>query len=301
MIQLIVPAQRGRLLDRMARAIQLIASDRGFVDTPWVVVNRPLGVTGDTTGGMEIALGDGSLLMLGDRAYAAMLIRRQPHWQRLRAVAGLASEKSLLWVHATAPARNALEWVQQARRGPAPLKVGGDGSGTQDDVLWRLIRDRADVLAEYIPYHGSGATSIQLAEQRIDAHVNAAGEEMENWLAGRTRPLCVLSDADQTYRLNLDGIGTTVCVPTASSQGIDVSYRSAFGVMAGPSSDESAIGRHAEAFARVTATDAWRAFLAEEHLDSAFMSAMQFAARLQHDFHWHGQFLSAKASAAAVS
>lgn len=301
MIHLIVPAQRGRLLDRMARAIQAIASDRGFIDTPWVVVNRPLGVGGDIVGGLEAALGNGSLLIMGDRAYAAMMIKRQPHWQRLRAIAGLASEKSLLWVHAAAPARNALEWVEQARRGPTPLKVGGDGSGTQDDVLWRLIRDRAGVLVEYIPYQGSGATSIQLAEQRIDAHVNAVGEELENWLAGRTRPLCVLSDANQIYRLNLEGIATTVCVPTAASQGLDVSYRSAFGVMAGASSDESTISRHAEAFACVAATDAWRAFLADEHLDPAFMSPTQFAAQLQHDFSLHGQLLSAEAEVATVS
>ncbi len=293
MIQLIVPAQRGRLLDRMAQAIARIARLQRLTDQPIQVTHRPVSAVGTLTDSLRAALPDSlSLLLVGDRSYAGMMIKRQPGWQQLAAVAGLATEDSLLWVNSQSPNASLGQWVEAMGNAPTAPMVGGDGSNTQDHLLWRLLQASLHLDLQYVPYQGSGAASVQLVDRRIEAHVNSAGEEIENWRAGRVRPLCLFSEHARTYTgATPAGVGA-VEVPSAAAQGVDLCYRSTYGVLAAADCPQRDVREGAQLLANVCATDDWQAFLAAEYLNAGYLSPAQFEGYLKNDFDRHATLLS---------
>jgi tripartite-type tricarboxylate transporter receptor subunit TctC len=295
MIQLIVPAQRGRLLDRMAQAIVKIARQNQLTDKPLQVTHRPVSAVGTLTDSLHAALpGSLCLLLVGDRSYASMMIKRQPGWQTLKAVARLAYEDALLWVNANSPCSSLPQWAAAMGRAAATPMVGGDGSNTQDHLLWTLLRAALQLDLQYIPYQGSGATSVQLVDQRIEAHVNSAGEEIENWLAGRVKPLCVFSAQGRDYTLGPPARISAAHVPSAVVQGVDVCYRATYGVLAPVDCPARDVAEGAVLLAKVSATDDWQAFLASERLNAGYLSPAQFDEYLKNDFDRHAALLSGR-------
>lgn len=92
--------------------------------------------------------------------------------------------------------------------------------------------------------------------------MNTVGEEIENWRAGRVKPLCVFSAQGRSYTLGDPAHISAVQVSSAAERGVDLCYRSTYGVLAPADSPPQAVAEGAELLSGVSATDDWQAFLA---------------------------------------
>jgi tripartite-type tricarboxylate transporter receptor subunit TctC len=192
-IKLIVPSPAGGPPDVMARLL----SDRmaASLGQPVVVDNR--GGAGGTIGARSVlgAEPDGYTLLMGSTStlLIAPAIYRNAgyHAGSFAPVARVADSIEVLAVHPSVPARSVAELVSLAKSRPGTLNFGSAGVGTLPHIEGELLKARAQIDINHVPYRGGGLALTGLIGGQIEVLFSTLTQMLPNIREGRVRGLAV--------------------------------------------------------------------------------------------------------------
>jgi tripartite-type tricarboxylate transporter receptor subunit TctC len=236
-IRIVVPFAPGGSSDVSARLVGGHLANR--LGRPVVVENRAGAAT--VIGTQEVARSapDGYTLLLTPppfviTQYAHPSLPYDPE-RDFRPVALLVLSPNALMVKADLPARSFAEFVALAKARPGALNYASPGNGSLPHVAFELLKLRAGIDVQHVPYRGGGPAVADLAAGRVDAMIASPLEAAGQVQGGRVRPLMVAGSPR---------ISAWPEVPTAEEAGLaDFSTPGWFGLSAPAGVPDAIIAR----------------------------------------------------------
>jgi tripartite-type tricarboxylate transporter receptor subunit TctC len=197
-VRLVIPFPAGGPTDVYAR----FYAERMTRELGQPVVTENRGGAGGAIGAGEVARArpDGHTLLFGTASTHALynLVTRQPQYDAQRdfvAVAALGGGP-LCWLVNPGQPGTLAEFLDAARRAPAPLSYGSPGSGTLMHLATEILkRDAGGVPLGHVPYRGAAPAMNDLVAGTLAMAVNTLGAGLPLYQAGRARMLAVASAA----------------------------------------------------------------------------------------------------------
>ncbi|MCS0497236.1 tripartite tricarboxylate transporter substrate-binding protein [Ancylobacter sp. MQZ15Z-1] len=262
-VEIIVPFGPGGASDQMARTMQAIIQKHGFSKESFIVVNKPAATGGEAMMEMKKSKGDPhKLITTSSTIYMTPLATKIPvSWHDFTPVAMVAQDEFGLWVNAESPIKSVSDLAKAAKEAHPPLKVGGGGSKREDELVSFGVFSELGAPISYIPYKSGGEASTQLAGNHIVVETNNPSEDVANWRAGLTRPLCVLSPKRIAYTAKVTTDMAWSDVPTCGEQGLKFTYNMLRGLFlpSGVTPEQQAY--YVDLIEKVTATPEWKEYL----------------------------------------
>jgi putative tricarboxylic transport membrane protein len=223
-IEFVATAGAGGGTDIIARTIQTIVTKHKLLSQPVSVVNKAGG------SGLEGYLyakqfaGNPHKIIVGTSN-----IWQQPMVKKITykhtdftPVGALVQDEFMLWVKQDAPYRTVRDYLKAAGAKDGALKMGGAQSQDADELLTRIIEKAAKVKVVYIPFRSGALAATELAEGKIDSHVNNPSESVGEWKNGTQRPLCVFTAKRLPAGAKVTSTQGWGDIPTCVESGLDV-------------------------------------------------------------------------------
>jgi tripartite-type tricarboxylate transporter receptor subunit TctC len=196
-IKLVVPSPAGGPPDVMARLLtDKMAASLG---QPLIVEN--LGGAGGTIGARSVvpAKPDGYTLLMGSTStllIAPSIYKNAGyHAGTFAPVARVADSTEVLAVHPSVPARSVAELIALAKSRPGALNFGSAGIGTLPHLEGELLKARAQIEMNHVPYRGGGPALTGLLGGQIEVLFSTLTQMLPHIRDGRVRGLAVTSAA----------------------------------------------------------------------------------------------------------
>jgi tripartite-type tricarboxylate transporter receptor subunit TctC len=196
-VKLVVSSPAGGPPDIMARLLSdKIAAALG---QPVVVENRPGGGGGTIAAKSVLAAEpDGYTVMLGSTSSVLIgpLVQKSAGYtaDSFSPVAGLAESAEILAVHPSVAANSVAELVKLAKSQPGKLSYGSAGVGSLPHLEGELLKARAGIEMNHVPYRGGGPAVSDLLGGQIQVMFSALTQLLPNVREGRLRGLAVTSE-----------------------------------------------------------------------------------------------------------
>ena len=194
-IKLIVPSPAGGPPDVMARLLsEKMAASLG---QPVIVDNRA--GAGGTIGARSVlaAAPDGYTLLMGSTStlLVAPSIYKNAGYNAgsFAPVARVADSSEVLAVHPSVPAKSVAELIGLAKSQPGTLNFGSAGIGTLPHIEGELLKARAQIDINHVPYRGGGLALTGLLGGQIQILFSTLTQMLPNIRDGRLRGLAVTS------------------------------------------------------------------------------------------------------------
>ena len=207
-IRWIVVAPAGSSLDVIARAMQDKLKDS--LGQPIVIENRA--GAGGTQGTNEVAKSapDGHTWLMsfnGPLAYAPFLYGKLPYnpAKDLQPVVLTTSQPNLIAVHASFPASNMKELVQELRAHPGKYNFASVGNGSSSHLTLEYVKALTGTFAVHIPFNGGPPAVLSAASGDTQILATVPTVLMPHIAAGRMKAIAVTGA--QRYAL-APGVGT---------------------------------------------------------------------------------------------
>ena len=192
-IKLVVPSPAGGPPDVMARLL----SDKmaALLGQPVIVENR--GGAGGTIGARSVlaAEPDGYTLLMGSTStlLVAPNIYKNAgyHGGSFAPVARVADASEMLGVHPSVPANSVAELIAFAKSKPDALNFGSAGIGTLPHIEGELLKARAQIDMNHVPYRGGGLALTGLLGGQIQVLFTTVTQMLPNVREGRVRGLAI--------------------------------------------------------------------------------------------------------------
>jgi tripartite-type tricarboxylate transporter receptor subunit TctC len=159
-VRMVVPLAPGGGSDIVGRIVALALTDHWHKSV--VVDNRPGAGSVVGTSLVAKAPADGYTLLVSSSSFAispALYERLEYDARRdFTPVTLLASQPSLLVVHASVPARSLKELIALAKRKPGQLAYASAGVGSATHLGTELLLHTANTNAQHVPYKSAGAS-----------------------------------------------------------------------------------------------------------------------------------------------
>ncbi|MBN9601430.1 MAG: tripartite tricarboxylate transporter substrate binding protein [Afipia felis] len=262
-VEIIVPFGPGGASDQMARTMQAIIQKYNLSKQPFIVVNKPAATGGEAMIDMKKARGDAhKLLTTSSTIYMTPLATGIPvTWHDMTPVGMVAQDEFLVWVNKDAPYKTLKDISEAAKAAKPPLKIGGGGSKREDELVTFGMWKELGPPVSYIPYKSGGEASTQLAGNHIAAETNNPSEDVANWRAGMTRPLCVLSEKRISYTEKVTADLAWSDVPTCKEQGLSFTYNMLRGLFMPGDVSKDQQAYFVDLLKKVVATPEWKEYL----------------------------------------
>ncbi len=192
-IRIVVPFAPGGSSDVSARLVGTHLANR--LGRPVVVENRAGAAT--VIGTQEVARSapDGYTLLLTPPPFVITQFAypNLPYdpVRDFRPVALLVLSPNALLVKAGLPAQSLSEFVALAKARPGALNYASPGNGSLPHVAFELLKLRAGIDVQHVPYRGGGPAVADLAAGRVDAMIASPLEASGQVQGGLVRPLMV--------------------------------------------------------------------------------------------------------------
>ncbi|MCA3034117.1 MAG: tripartite tricarboxylate transporter substrate binding protein, partial [Rhodocyclaceae bacterium] len=199
------------------------------------------------------------------------------NWKDLTPVQMLALDQFVLWVNAETPYKTAKEYTTAVKAaGPSKFKMGGTGSKQEDQIITVAIEKLTGDKFIYIPYKGGGEVAVQLVGKHVDSTVNNPIEAVEQWRAGKLRPLCVFDDKVMPYNAKVTATQSWADIPTCKSQGMDVDYQMLRGIFMPGGVTKDQVAFYVDLFKKIQATPDWKEFMEKGAFDTTTLTGDEF-------------------------
>ena len=171
-VKLIVPSQAGTGPDLLAR---LLAAHLSTGLGQPVLVENKVGANGNIAGdfvakappdGYTLLVASDAMLTINPHIYARLPY--QPLTDLLP-VASLVSQELFLCVTPALPVKTLTEFIEFARKSPAPLSYGSASSGSQSHLAMEMLKSRAGINLLHVPYKGGAAASLAAMSGEVSA------------------------------------------------------------------------------------------------------------------------------------
>ena len=274
-VEFVVPAGTGGGADQMARFIQGVVTKHNLMKQPMVVVNKGGGAGAEGLLDVKGAKGDPHKIIITlSNLFTTPLATGVPFsWKDLSPVQMMALDQFIFWVNAETPYKTAKEFIDAAKAaGPGKMKMGGTGSKQEDQIITVAIEKQTGTKFTYIPYKGGGEVAVQLVGKHIDSTVNNPIEAVEQWRAGKLRPLCVFDDKPMPYKAKVTTTQGWGDVPTCKSQGLNVDYQMLRGIFMAPGVSKDQVDFFVTLLKKVRETPEWKDFMEKGAFDQTTLT-----------------------------
>jgi tripartite-type tricarboxylate transporter receptor subunit TctC len=196
-VKLVVPSPAGGPPDIMAR---LLSDKMGAALKQPVIVENRVGGAGGTIGAKSVLTADpdGYTVLLGSTSAViiAPLINKNAGYnsETFAPVAGLSETTEILAVHPSVRANSVAELVSLAKSQPGMLRYASAGVGTLPHIEGELLKARAQIEWNHIPYRGGGAGLTGLLGGEVHAFFSALTQLLPYVRDGQLRGLAVTSE-----------------------------------------------------------------------------------------------------------
>ena len=183
---------------------------------PVIVDNR--GGAGGTIGARAVlaAEPDGYTLLMGSTStlLVAPNIYKNAgyHAGSFTPVARVADAAEMLGVHPSVPANSVAELIAVAKSKPGALNFGSAGIGTLPHIEGELLKARAQIDMNHVPYRGGGLALTGLLGGQIQVLFTTVTQMLPNVREGRVRGLAIAGAARSKLAPDL---------PTMAESGLD--------------------------------------------------------------------------------
>lgn len=195
-IRLIVPFQAGGATDVTARVIAEQLG--GLLGQPVVIDNRA--GAGGNLGADAVAKAepDGHTLLMATIGTASInqyLYQKLPYdaQKDLAPIALVNEVANGIIVDARVPAQSLAELVALAKGDPGGMNYGTPGNGTSGHLCGELLKSRAGIDLQHVPYRGTGAVIPELLAGRLQVAVDNLPAYLPHLASGALRLLAVTS------------------------------------------------------------------------------------------------------------
>lgn len=293
-IEIIVPFPPGGSSDQMARTMQAAIQKNNLIKQPIIILNKAAAAGGEAMLDIQKSAGDPhKLITTSSGIYMTPMATKLPvNWRDFTPIAMLAQDDFVLWVNSQKPYKSAKDFVEAAKTSTPPLKTGGNGSKREDNLLSVSMERQAGIKLTYIPYQGGGPASVQLAGGHIDANVNNPAEEIANWRAGGSRPLCVFADKRMAYTQKITADMAWSDIPPCPEQGLNVTYQMLRGMFMPGKVTPDQQQFYVDLFKKVAETAEWKEYLERNALAPDFRSGEEFVKFLTADESKHKDLMT---------
>jgi len=196
-IRLVVPFSPGGSTDTLGRL--LADALPPILGQPVIVENKP--GAGGNIGGDLVARAepDGYTLLLaaaGPTVINPSLYHDMPFdpAKDLVPITCITREHNLMAVGNDVPAKTLSEFVDYARAHPGKLSFGSPGNGTPAQLAGELLKQKAGIDMQHVPYKGTGPAITDLIAGHITVMIDNMPALLPQVEAGRLRALAVPSD-----------------------------------------------------------------------------------------------------------
>ena len=278
-VEFVVPAGTGGGADQMARFIQGVISKNNLMKQSLIVVNKSGGAGAEGFLDVKGASKDPHKIIITlSNLFTTPLATGVPfNWKELTPVKMVALDQFVFWVNAEAPYKTAKEYTDAVKAaGPNKMKMGGTGSKQEDQIITVAIEKITGAKFTYIPYKGGGEVAVQLVGKHVDSTVNNPIEAVEQWRAGKLRPLCVFDDKVMPYKAKVTATQSWSDIPTCKSQGMDVDYQMLRGIFMAPGVSKEQVQYYIDLMKKVQATPEWKEFLEKGAFDTTTLTGDDF-------------------------
>ncbi|HSU77601.1 MAG TPA: tripartite tricarboxylate transporter substrate binding protein [Burkholderiales bacterium] len=187
----------------------------------------------------------------------------------LTPIARLVLEPALIAVKADAPYKTLADFIAAAKERPGQLKQSGGSATSRDNVVRQLLQKATGARWAYISFPGGGERIAALLGGHVNMMVIEPAEAGEHIRAGNMRVLAQVSDS------RLSGFPN---VPTLKEAGFDVpAVPQVRGVVAPPGIPAGNVAYWEDLFRRLTRTESWRKFLADNQFEDGYQNAAELA------------------------
>jgi tripartite-type tricarboxylate transporter receptor subunit TctC len=273
-VEIVAPAGPGGGWDRQARIIQRIAKEKGLLDKPVLVSNKPGGggATGWTylkgkAGRGEYLACTSSLLLLNNILGTSELM-----YDDFTPIAAMQTEWEVVAVKNDAPWKDLKEFLDALREDPGSIPIGvGPAMGNDDHVQLLMLTAKADIdpaALKFVVYPSTAATMLPaLMGDHVKAITTSYGECLEQVKAGNIRFLGVSSP---------ERVASTPEVPTYREQGYDVVFGHWRGIIGAPDMTPEMKAFWGNFFKEVVESDLYKQAMETEGLEPFFLDPDEY-------------------------
>jgi putative tricarboxylic transport membrane protein len=187
----------------------------------------------------------------------------------LTPVARLVLEPAVIAVKADAPYKAFPDFIAAAKQSPGQLKQSGGSITSRDNVVRQLLQKATGARWAFISFPGGGERIAALLGGHVNMMVIEPAEAGEHIRAGSMRVLAQVSDRR---------LAAFPEVPTLKEAGFDIpSVPQVRGVVAPPAIPKENVAYWEDVFRKLTRTDSWRKFLADNQFEDGYQNAAELA------------------------
>lgn len=195
-IKLVVPSAAGGTPDQTSRKLAHYLQDK--LKQSVIVENRPGAAGTIAMQAVATAAPDGYTLGFGNIVTMAInrgLIRKMPYDpdKDLVPVAVLTQVPNVLVVRQGLPATSVRELVTYAKSNPDRLTMGSGGNGTTSHLSGEILKEKASISFNHIPYRGAPQAQTDLRGGHIDFMFDNLPSMVEAIQNNKVRALAVTS------------------------------------------------------------------------------------------------------------
>jgi tripartite-type tricarboxylate transporter receptor subunit TctC len=255
-IKAVVPYTAGGPIDVLSRIIAKRLGD--VLGHPIVVENRP-GASG-MLGNRAVAAAepDGYTLLFGNTSTLVVFpavshTRDFDVLTRLTPIARLVQGHEVMVVDPAGPAKTLPAFIAYAKAHPGALNYGSVGFGNLTHVAGELLKLRAGIDMQHVPYRGAPEVIAGLLSGQVQMNFTEVSGVLPLARQGKVRPLAIASEARDPKALD---------IPTFAEEGVpDFIVATFTGVMAPAGTPSAIVAKLNGAINAVLAQDETRAML----------------------------------------
>jgi putative tricarboxylic transport membrane protein len=192
---------------------------------------------------------------------------------QLTPIAQLITEPLVMAVRADAPYQRLEDFIAAAQREPGGLVQAGGSVTSVDAIAGEIIQEATGTDWSYLSFEGGGERITAVLSGDADAMFGSPADFAEQSRAGALRVIATIGD--QAPALFPDA-------PTLADAGLDIEVPQQLrGVVGPPEMPQEAVAHYEGLFQRLTQTEAWKAYTAENGLTTVFAGGAEFGANNQ--------------------
>lgn len=270
-VQFIVPYAPGGGSDILARTIARIVESEKFSPQPLIVTNMPGGGTTIGTTSVSQAKGNTNMLLtfISGQVSAPMVVgTAAATYKDLTMIAGLALDEQTLVVKKDSRFKSIKDIVEELKKKPNSLVVGGGGMGAEDQMCNRLLERATGLKFRYVSFNSGGECVTALLGGHVDMVWVNPGEFMPQYEAKMIHPIAVAKETRMTDFSD---------VPTFRDSGYDVTFKFFRGIAAPPGIPATTVAFYENMMKQVSDSKAWKEnYLKKYMLSPWYLSSKEF-------------------------
>lgn len=202
----------------------------------------------------------------------------------LRFVRAMQSEPSSLAVAKDSPLKRAQDFVDHMKAHPNGLRVGGHAPGGFHQYMLYQFMQQGEFESGWIPFDASGKVALALLGGHIDVAMMTPSSGLSQVESGDIRLLGISTEERSAYFPD---------TPTFREQGYDLVDAVWRGIAVKAGTPDDVVGAIQAAIDKVTASDEWKQFQADQKQESPDWKEEAFTAKVHEQLDKQKAFLKA--------